>query len=232
MVKYRGQQMRHELKYMINEADYLWLRDRLATAMPLDSNADENTREYHITSLYFDNMFNDALWDKQNGVEFRDKYRVRTYNLGKKGITLEKKSKYGSMTAKRSARMSRRQYEDLIFGDYNFLLPSREPLFEELYAKIRTENLKPVVLVDYDREPYMYPVGNVRITFDRNLHSGQFSTDLLSGQVTSVPVFEPGALILEVKYDDVLPPQIHALLQGLRAQRMALSKYTLCRRYH
>ncbi|MDD3242373.1 MAG: polyphosphate polymerase domain-containing protein [Eubacteriales bacterium] len=232
MAKYKGRSLRYELKYMINEAEYLWVRDRLAALMPTDNHADPTTREYHLRSLYFDDINNSAMWEKQDGVEFRDKYRIRTYKMGKGDIVLEKKSKLGMMTAKDSAPMTRNQYEDLVFGDYNFLMPSKEPLFEEFYGKIRTQLLKPVVIVDYDREPYIYPIGNVRITFDRNLHSGQFSTDILSGEVTSVPVFDAGALIMEVKYDDILPPQVRALLGGMTAQRMAISKYTLCRRYH
>lgn len=232
MPKYHGQILRHELKYMINEAEYLWLRDRLITLLPLDNHADTGTREYHLRSLYFDGINNDALWEKQDGVEFRDKYRIRTYQMGRGDIVLEKKSKMGSMTAKEAAPMTRDQYEDLVFGDYNFLMPSKHKLFVELYGKIRTQLYKPVVIVDYDREPYIYPVGNVRITFDRNLHSGQFSTDMLSGHVGTVPVLEPGEIIMEVKYDDILPPQVRVLLEGLTAQRMAISKYTLCRRYH
>jgi hypothetical protein len=38
--------------------------------------------------------------------------------------------------------------------------------------------LKPKTIVDYTREAYVYPVGNVRITFDKSIRTGIYSKNL------------------------------------------------------
>ncbi len=223
--------LRHELKYVLSDADYLWLRDRLMAFMPLDSNADAATRGYHIRSLYFDDPENTALFEKTNGDEYREKFRIRTYRATG-DIVLEKKSKVVYYTSKQSAKMSREQCDRLLAGDADALLESDSPLMREFYAKMRSRVLRPKVIVDYWREAYLYPAGNIRITFDRDLHSGNYSLDLFSERTSAVPVMEPGTMVMEVKYDNLFPPHIKALIQGLNAQRLAVSKYVLCRRFH
>ena len=223
--------LRHELKFIISETEYLWMRDRLAAFMPLDSNADPATRNYHIRSLYFDDPEDTALFEKVDGDEFRQKFRIRTYRATG-DIILEKKSKIAYYTAKESAVMTKEQCISVLAGDFNVLYPSDSTLMQEFYAKLRTRALKPKVIVDYLREAYLYPSGNVRITFDRELRSGNYSVDIFSDRTSPVPVLEPGTLVLEVKYDSFFPPHIKALIQGLSGQRIAVSKYVLCRRFH
>jgi len=223
--------IRHELKYYITEPEYVVLRDRLLNILPLDHNADPATRQYHIRSLYFDDIFNSAMWDKMDGVQFRNKWRIRIYNLSADRIALEKKTKYDKYIGKKSALLSYGQCLDILNGKYDSLYPNPNPLLREFYAQIRTRLLKPVVIVDYYREAYLFPATNVRITFDRELCSGQFSHDLFSGEVAPVPILEPGVMILEVKYDKYLPPHVRNILQTVKGQRCAISKYAMCRQY-
>jgi hypothetical protein len=223
--------LRHELKFIISETDYLWLRDRLAAFMPLDSNADPATRSYHIRSLYFDDPEDTALFEKADGDDYRQKFRIRTYK-STGDIVLEKKSKVIYYTAKESAGMTKEQCQAVLAGDFQGLFPSDNTLMLEFYAKLRTRALKPKVIVDYVREAYLYPSGNVRITFDRELRSGNYSVDIFSDRTSPLPVMEPGTMVMEVKYDSFFPPHIKALIQGLSGQRLAVSKYVLCRRYH
>jgi hypothetical protein len=224
--------VRHELKYLIPETAYLWLRDRVAAAMPLDSNADPSTRGYSIRSLYFDDLLDSALFEKVDGDAMRNKYRIRIYKLSDRQILLEKKSKVSYYTAKDSVALTRAQCDGILAGDYNIIYPSESALLREFYALSRTRLLKPKVIVDYFREAYVYPAGNVRITFDLNLRSGLYSNDLFSGKPSSLPVLEPDTHVMEVKYDSFLPPHLRALLQDTPSQRMAISKYVLCRRFH
>jgi hypothetical protein len=224
--------LRHELKYLINDADYMWMRDRIAMAMPLDSNADPATRGYNIRSLYFDDVMESAVFEKADGDPLRNKYRIRIYNYSDKSIQLEKKSKVIYYTAKESIKLSRTQCDGILAGDFNSIYPSESALLREFYALMRTRLLKPKVIVDYFREAYVYPAGNVRITFDLNVRSGLYSNNLFSGTPSSVMVLEPNTHVLEVKYDNFLPSHLKALLQGLPGQRLAVSKYVLCRRFH
>jgi hypothetical protein len=224
--------LRHELKYFISETQYLWLRDRIAAVMPLDSYADPTTRGYGIRSLYYDDINDGALFEKADGEALRDKFRIRIYSHNKERILLEKKSKVMYYTAKDSITLTRAQCDGVLSGDLNQIYPSQSPLLQEFYARIRTRLLKPKVIVDYFREPYVYPAGNVRITFDLNIRSGIYSNDLFSGVPASVAVLEPDIHVLEVKFDNFIPSHIRAIIQGIPGQRTAVSKYVLCRRFH
>lgn len=224
--------LRHELKYYITESEYLWLRDRVAAVMPLDSFANPTTRGYGIRSLYYDDISDAALFEKADGDALRNKFRIRIYTHNKNRILLEKKSKVMYYTAKDSVTLTREQCDAVLLGNYDLIYPSESPLLREFYAQIRTKLLKPKVIVDYFREPYVYPAGNVRVTFDLNIRSGLYNQDLFSGIPASVPVLEPDTHVLEVKFDNFIPSHLKMILQGIPGQRTAVSKYVLCRRFH
>ena len=233
MPERQAPQVRHELKYFITYSEYLVLRDRLRAAMPIDRNADRELRTYHIRSLYFDDIYNSAMWDKMDGLHTRKKWRIRIYNYSDTQINLEKKGKFDRYTTKESAKLSRYQVDQMLrHRDYGFLISSRNPLMEEMYSDVRTKLLRPIVIVDYIREPYIFPAGNVRITFDMNLHSGHFSTDLFKKEMMPVPVLEPEEMIMEIKYTSTLPGHLRDILSTTNGLRSAISKYALCRKYH
>lgn len=224
--------IRHELKYYISMGEYLVLRDRLKPLMPLDPFADPETRSYDIRSLYFDDIYNTAMWEKMDGIKNRKKWRMRLYNYKSDNIKLEKKAKYDMYTAKESCTITKYQVEQILAGRYEFLLAGGNSLFEELYGDIVVNRLRPIVLVDYIREAYIYPAGNIRVTFDRYLHSGNFSTDIFRPTMVTVPILDPGTLVLEIKYDTILPSHIRDILSTTIGMRSAISKYALCRKYH
>ena len=93
--------------------------------------------------------------------------------------------------------------------------------------------LRPVVLVDYVREAYLHPAEEVRITFDKQLRSGLLSKDLFNPYVPTIPPFDENLIILEVKYNRILPSYIRDILTtyGQGACISAISKYTWCRRF-
>lgn len=233
MAERKAPKIRNELKFYITYSEYLVLRDRLHAIMPLDNNANNEMRTYHIRSLYFDDIYNTAMWEKMDGVQTRKKWRIRIYNFSDKKISLEKKGKFDKYTTKESAKLTRYQVDQMINNkEYGFLLSSRNPLLEEFYADIRTKLLRPIVVVDYIREPYVFPAGNVRITFDMNLHTGNFSTDLFRKDMMPIPVMEPELMVLEIKYTSALAPHIRDILNTTNGLRSAISKYAICRKFH
>ena len=221
---------RHELKYFINKGDMIALGHRLGGLMKADAHADERG-EYFIRSLYFDDAYNTAYYDKVSGVMGRDKYRIRIYNLSDQVIYLERKRKIGDLIQKSSVRISRKLCEQLMDGNPNSLLKANHPLLSDMYREMRTKLLKPVVLVDYTREVFLLPVENVRITFDKGLKTAVNSTDLFSPNLMTVSPLDDGHEILEVKYDHFLPDTVSALLADTPVIRSAISKYVLCRRF-
>ena len=224
--------LRHELKFFINEMQYIVLSGILDQVLQRDPNGDEYN-EYHIRSLYFDTVFDDALHDKLDGVQNRDKYRIRIYNLTDKQIKMECKTKVGSLISKRSLSIPRDLCEQLMAGDPTGLETTRSGLLNDVYREMTVNLLHPVVLVDYVREAYLHPAEEVRITFDKQLRTGMRSIDLFNPHVPTIAPFDNGEIILEVKYNRVLPPFIRDILCTYcgGAVQSAISKYTWCRRF-
>ena len=222
--------LRHELKYHITPAELSVLRSVLTPVMQLDPNGNENN-EYHIRSLYFDTINDSALQEKIAGVGNRKKYRIRIYNFSDKVIKLECKSKYGDLISTQSVSIPRDLAEQLIAGDPDGLQRMRHPLLHDVYREMRTRLLRPAVIVDYVREAYIHPAQDVRITFDKQLRTGLYASDIFNPMLPTYPVFDDPVEILEVKFNEFLPTYIQSIISGVTAQRSAVSKYTWCRRY-
>lgn len=225
--------LRHELKFFISPIQYQVLSRTLKATLNPDPNGDENN-QYHIRSLYFDTAYDSALYDKINGTANRDKYRIRIYNFSDQMIRLECKSKFRDLISKRSVRITRDLAEQLISADPTGLESTASGLVSDTFREMRTNLLHPVVIVDYLREAYLHPAEEVRITFDMQLRSGLNSVDMFNPYLPTVPPFDHDKIILEVKYNQVLPPYIANLLTyALRdgACRSAISKYVYCRRF-
>ena len=223
---------RHELKYIISAGDHAILSRRLQMTMAQDAHAAQNGGEYHIRSLYFDDPFDSAVREKMDGIEVRDKFRIRIYNHSDSAIKLERKHKSGPYIQKSSLSLSRQECDSLLKGDYRFLLGRPEPFAGQMFGILKLRQLRPRVLVDYDREPYVFPAEDVRITFDKDIRTGMRSTDLFNPNVPMYPVTElRNCMILEVKFNQSLLAYIQMLIQMSAAQRTAYSKYLLCRQY-
>ncbi len=217
---------RHEKKHRINYADYLQLRARLQQVARPDENA-VNGGSYRVMSLYFDNYSDKALREKLDGVNDREKFRLRYYNGDTSFIRLEKKSKHAGLCYKQSTSLTATQCAALLRGELDILKQNADPLCMELYAKMRCELLRPKNLVDYKREAYVYEAGNVRVTIDSDLRRGTDVTQFLSPHPITVPI--PGVMILEVKYDAFLPEIIRGIVTLSSRQAAAFSKYAAAR---
>lgn len=228
----RAVPMRHELKFFINEMQYRLLSSALDNVLKRDPFGDANNN-YAIRSLYFDTIFNDAYYDKINGTKDRDKYRIRIYNFSDKAIKMECKTKVGSLISKRSVTIPRELADQLIIGDPTGLNQTRSGLLHDIYKEMRTRFLRPVVIVDYIREAYLHPAEEVRITFDKQLRTGVYSTDMFDPFVPTVPAFANKEIILEIKYNAFMPTFIRDLINfHVRgAVQTAISKYTICRQF-
>ena len=219
---------RHELKYSLTEADSVMLASRLSAFMQRDVHAGER-KEYVIRSLYFDNLYDKALREKLSGVAIRDKFRIRYYDFDTNFIRLEKKSKRYSLGHKYQCRMTANEAEKIIFGRWEWMAKDERPLVRELYLKIKLELFRPMVIVEYRREPFTYVPGNVRITFDRDIRSCKDVKAFFKKDAPSVPVLPDGKCIMEVKYDDFLPDVISRTILTTKNREQAYSKFAACR---
>ncbi len=217
---------RHEYKYLINYGEYEALKVRMKPYFSLDPNATDG--EYMIRSLYFDDIWKSAYEEKDMGVNFRKKYRIRIYNCSDKTIKLERKIKQDKYICKESATLSRDEVYRILDGNYEFLLKSDEPLCREFYFECISNFMRPIVIVDYDRTPFMLDVGTVRITFDKKVRAAAFGFDIFDKELPTVSALPEDKLIMEVKFTELLPKVAKGLLPPSSSEFVAASKYVLC----
>lgn len=243
----QDRQYRHELKYKISYPDYLAMRSRLRPVMKADPHASAGGR-YLVRSIYFDNLNDKALREKIDGVAKREKFRIRYYNDDLSYIVLEKKMKIGSLCLKCSAPITEEECRKILSGgrssvtdggrgslrngDLSFMKEHPQELVRELYAKMTCQLLRPRVLVSYTREPFIYPAGNVRVTFDSDIRTSLFHQEFLTKEAAGISATdEPQDVYLEVKFDAFLPEVVQDLIRVKGIRQHAFSKYSASRRF-
>ena len=251
----QDRQYRHELKYKISYPDYLAMRSRLRPVMKADPHAAAGGR-YLVRSVYFDNLNDKALREKIDGVAKREKFRIRYYNDDLSYIVLEKKMKIGSLCLKCSAPITEEECRKILSGgrssvtdggrsstidggrgsmrngDLSFMKEHPQELVRELYAKMTYQLLRPRVLVSYTREPFIYPAGNVRVTFDSDIRTSLFHQEFLTKEAAGISATdEPQDVYLEVKFDAFLPEVVQDLIRVKGIRQHAFSKYSASRRF-
>ena len=215
---------RHEYKFLISRASAELLKTRLKGFMRHDPHTGPTGR-YSIRSLYFDDLAADAFYDKVSGVDDRTKYRIRCYNYSNSIFKLEKKEKKGHLTRKTGQKLTLSQVQAIQNNPRNF---EGSGLAEELRLFCSSRGGKPMVLVDYDRTPFICADGNTRITIDENLRTLPYNGDLFASSAAMIPVLEPEQVILEVKFDDFLPGYLSDCLNDIPKAAMAISKFAMC----
>lgn len=224
------QKYRHELKYVISSAQIPLLKSRIANLMQPDPYVGTDGI-YNIRSLYFDDYSNQCFYENENGTDPREKFRIRIYNHSPERINLECKRKDHGKTRKTSCPLTREQAEQLICG---YPLPHVEtmpPLLKKLTLAMWTRHLRPVVIVEYERMPYVYENGNVRVTFDTQIASSTNVTEFFSDVLPKRPIMPTGQHLMEVKFDEYLPDFIYRNLNLNMLRQTAYSKYYLCRKF-
>lgn len=215
---------RREEKYLLSYAEYSVIANRIKSILSPDKNG-KNGR-YSICSLYFDDPFDSALAEKEDGDAVHIKYRIRTYSGSKSFIKLERKTKRGIVTEKHSAKLSLKELDEIING-----LPTDEQSdCFGLASEMRTRSFRPVVAVRYDREAYVMPTLGIRVTFDFNIDTLPPDRDVLFGKTErAIPAISRDKVVMEIKYSQRCPSFIRKCCQTFGMQ-LSVSKYALCRR--
>lgn len=203
---------------------------RLRHVCSLDSHAGEDG-SYTVLSAYFDDYRDSCYYDNENGSDPKEKFRIRIYNSDMGRIALECKRKHKGMTHKDSCQISRELCDSIFCDDraavqraYYDTADSEGALLRKFILRYQTDMLRPKAIIRYERTPYVYAAGNVRITFDRNIEVSA-SVDSLVGEKTFRPVMPTGYHVLEVKYDEFFPDFFRKLLQLEQLQWTSCSKY-------
>jgi len=221
---------RHELKYQVTDAQIQMLKIRIQHLLPLDSHV-ARTGSYFIRSLYFDDYNDRCMKENENGTDPREKFRIRIYNGSSEKISLECKRKERGKTHKTSCSLTVEQTRALMAGQILPDIGQQPPLLRKLTLQMMTRQLRPKVIVEYERIPYVYKNGNVRITLDTNIASSAQVERFLDPHISGRPVLLVGQQLLEVKYDEYLPDFIYRSLMLPNLRQTAFSKYYICRKY-
>lgn len=219
---------RNELKYQCCEQQMRILEMRIKHLCHPDPHAGEEGK-YTVRSVYFDDYEDSCYYENEDGVDRREKFRIRIYD-GKTGlITLECKEKRNGLGHKSACRISEEQCREILGGSFG-MPENADPVLRKFFLQYRTRMYRPKVVVEYERTPFVYPAGNVRITFDRNIAATAHVGDFLNPRIWARPVMPAGMHLLEVKFDELLPDHIYRMLQLRDLQRTAYSKYYTSRR--
>lgn len=222
---------RHELKYLVSDAELAELGVRLRAVMEPDPHADENG-DYLIRSIYLDDWKNSCMFENEDGTSPREKWRIRTYQLSDERISLECKRKEGGMIQKKACLITRDQMDALcdVTSDINV---SRDfpPLLNRFILLKKTQRFEPKVVVEYLRKPFICANGNVRVTFDMQICSSSHWDMFFEPDMPKRPIMPLGQELLEVKYDEYIPDHIYHAIQMRSMRQETFSKYYLCRHY-
>ena len=221
---------RYELKYVCSDLQMRQMEERISVLLKKDAHVGEKGY-YTIRSLYFDDYDDSAFCEKEDGENPRKKYRLRYYDDRKEKLYLEIKRKVGMKIQKESCRVKEAEAEAMMRGDWYEVFQNPSPTVRRFYLEGALKMLRPKIIGDYDRVPYVGREGNVRITFDRNIRSCGETTMFWEKEIAVRPIMPPGQHLLEVKFDEFLPDWIYRTLQMENMTQTAFSKYYLCRKY-
>ena len=213
---------RKELKYNITDNDFHIINHNLKSLI----NKDEHCKNeyYTISSIYFDTYNKTSYRQVKDGISNRWKYRIRYYDNKDTYIKLEKKHKINNLTNKTSIRIIKKELKDILNSNIK-VKPNNPPLLNEFILKLNTELLRPIIFIEYDRIPYIFKLGNVRITLDYNIRYTNKFNNLFS---KNKKLYYLKDKILEVKYNELIPDFIRFRLELNHLEQTSYSKFNNC----
>ena len=224
-------EFRHEYKYLCDGGQLTVERARLGSLLRPDPHAGAAGR-YAVRSVYFDDPEDACMRENEDSADPRAKYRLRIYNGSDARISLERKAKIRGLTHKDAALVSRSAAEALLAGQIPFPGPEDPPLLRRMLTDMGLRVLRPKVVIQYDRTPFILEIGNVRVTLDEHIASSQAVDRFFKTDIPLRPILQTGQGVLEVKWDELLPSWLYASLQLEGLQWSNFSKYCLCRMYN
>ena len=214
-------------KFLLNQAEALKLRNYLSNVVHTDSH--NGPDGYQVRSLYFDSLSNRDFQEKEDGLELRRKFRLRVYSPDADFALFEMKQKQGPYQRKRSLRLSRREAQALIEGDYSVLLNSGSEFGQECYSIMEMWAYRPKTVVEYDRFAFIAPENSIRITFDSGIRANEVNFNMFDRNLVLNSVMSPFAVVLEVKYNGFLLSYIKHMLLPVQKSELSVSKYCMAR---
>jgi SPX domain protein involved in polyphosphate accumulation len=222
---------RFELKYLITMKQAEQFKKDLKAFLVPDEHGNNQGR-YSLASLYFDSPELRCYWEKEHGIKFRRKLRMRLYETGhvvteETPVFVEIKQRVDRVTQKRRALLT---YRDALVLCNDRQIPDHDSadkeVIEEINAFTFQYNLCPTSIVRYDRQAFMgstYDIG-LRVTFDTMLTAQAHPLHL--HEAHSGMLMLPGNyVVMEIKVNDRIPTWLVSLIAAHNLQMTRVSKY-------
>ena len=225
---------RYEFKYFLPKNIGEEIKNHVSKFMILDHFANlDSKKNYFVRSIYFEDEFNSNFEEKINGYRIRKKFRLRYYNknVDNSPVFLETKGRNLERTYKRRVRLDNSDLEIIKQGKFLFNLIKKNPKsipIQDFVFEFYKKKLKPKILIDYEREPYINKHGlYFRLTFDRNLSCINLNNKLNKNILDKSIECKSGFTILEVKFERRIPLWFHRIIQSYNLRRQSISKFVL-----
>jgi hypothetical protein len=222
---------RYEFKYLLGNNIANSIFNESLNFMKFDEYALKN-KGYFVRSLYFDNYDYDNFFEKVDGIKFRKKFRIRTYDKKISEINpiyLEAKGRVQDRIFKKRFKISN---QDLKFfyskRNISYLLDKykKNSLINDFIYDVLRKRITPRILIDYKRKPLINKHGlYFRLTFDSNLVSSKSQTLFKEKNFFFPQECKPGYTILEVKFERSIPAWFHRTIQAYDLKRKSISKF-------
>jgi len=235
---------RFEFKYVLTARVREELESQFQYFVELDPYvASKPGSKYFVRSLYYDNDAFCNYWEKEDGMMHRSKFRLRTYTSDPTDDCprfLEIKGRHNNLVFKHRTLVDpaavpvSSAMPDFVDLETAKLVAGLDegPIKEQFLFEWNRKGLKPVMLVDYWRRPYVSKYDpEFRMTFDDSLQ-GTACSGLFPSSLDSKKEALPGYTILEVKFRYHMPKWFHRLVQAMELKRVSISKYCKCAETH
>lgn len=221
---------RYEAKYLVSNATAEAIRRYIQPwAVPDPYAARDPEHSYRISSLYLDNPGVQLFRETREGRENRIKLRIRSYSQDEEApVFLEIKRRLNRVVHKSRVPVARDLARDLLdrrFHELDLEGAILEDGLEFLRLSERL-NARPVVHIGYRRQAYIgrYHPGT-RVTFDRELSWGAPGRhDVLVPDTDTWPI-EDVRVVLELKFNRMLPGWMQQVIRRFNLNRISFSKY-------
>ena len=132
-------------------------------------------------------------------------------------------AKSGDDSIKSSTSLSAQLFDAIMNQNMDLLYDHLDdPVLRRFLLDFNKNYLLPKVIMSYQREAYRDQSDNVRITFDHSLCGEIFDPDL---SYSDQKLLNDHLMILEVKYEHFIPKNIQTIINQIKPNQVAYSKY-------
>ncbi len=210
---------RTEIKYLITKEQFEILLEEFKDYVKLDKYGKTT-----IQSLYLDTDNYQLIRKSIEKPVYKEKVRIRSYGVAQPNqkVFFELKKKFEKVVFKRRIEISEEEcfkWLDTKVNKYDSQISKEIDYVINFY-----KNLKPSMLLLYDRVAYTTTVSDLRITFDSNIRYRDYDLSLQKG-LYGTPILDDDHMIMEIKSSTAFPLWLVRTLSKYKIYKTSFSKY-------